>query len=61
MEMQKTTSDSSSQLFLTGTILCANLDYAGLLDYALKAIIGGMIWMGFKMAGDYLNKKTKGK
>ncbi|MFZ5553562.1 MAG: hypothetical protein ACOZCO_10625 [Bacteroidota bacterium] len=60
METQKT-NDSGSQLFLTGTILFANLDYSGLLDYALKAIIGGAIWMGFKMAGDYLNKKKKGK
>jgi hypothetical protein len=61
MEVNKTSSDTGNQLFLTGAILCANLDYAGLFDYALKAIIGGAIWMTFKLAGDYFTDKSKNK
>lgn len=62
MENQKTNnSDSNSHMFLTGAILCANLDYSGLFDYALKAIIGGAIWMAFKLGTDYLANKIKRK
>ena len=54
--------DSNSNLFLTGSILLANLDYSGLMDYAVKAMIGGVIWMAFKIAGDWIsNKVTKAK
>lgn len=61
MEPKNTHSDSSNHLFLTGAILFANLDYTGLLEYALKAIIGGAIWMGFKLGGDYLATRKKKK
>jgi hypothetical protein len=47
--------DSTSHTFLTGAILFANLDYSGLTDYAVKAAIGGIIWMVFKLTGDYLS------
>jgi len=50
---------TSSNVFLTGTILLANLDFAGLADYALKAFIGGAIWLGYKMTSDYLERKRK--
>jgi len=53
--------DSSSSIFLTGAILFANLDYTSLGEYALKATIGGLIWMGFKLATDYLSSKLKKK
>jgi len=57
--------DSGSHAFLTGAILFANLDYSGLAGYAIKAVIGGAIWMGFKLIGDYLSyrllKKEKSK
>lgn len=49
--------DSLSNHFLTGAILFANLDYSGLSAYAVKAIIGGAIWMAFKLAGDYISYK----
>lgn len=55
------TTDSSSQTFLTGAILFANLDYSGLAEYAVKAAIGGAIWMAFKLAGDYLSNRMKNK
>jgi len=50
-----------SNLFLTGAIFLANLDYAGLEEYALKAAIGGTIWLGFKLGGDYLTRKLRRK
>jgi len=62
--------DSLSNHFLTGAILFANLDYSGLSAYAVKAAIGGAIWMAFKLAGDvisfkilnrYKSKKREGK
>lgn len=53
----KTTDSSSSNIFLTGAILLANLDFVGLLDYAVKAMVGGAIWLGYKMAADYIERK----
>lgn len=53
----KTHSESSSSIFLTGCILLANLDFAGLFDYAIKALIGGGIWLGYKMTADYIDRK----
>lgn len=61
MENKQSSSDSTSNMFLTGTILLANLDYSGLMDYALKALVGGVIWMSFKIVGDYLSEKFKKK
>ncbi|MCC6370071.1 MAG: hypothetical protein IT236_03595 [Bacteroidia bacterium] len=57
MKTSTSTTDSTSQAFLTGTILFANLDYSALEAYAIKAVIGGAIWMIFKLAGDYLSHK----
>jgi hypothetical protein len=57
MKTSATATDSSSQAFLTGAILFANLDYSGLTAYALKAAIGGAIWMVFKLTGDYLSHR----
>lgn len=57
MKETQQTSDSNSNLFLTGSILLANLDYSGLTDYAVKALVGGVIWMAFKVAGDWISKK----
>lgn len=53
--------DSSSNIFLTGSILLANLDYSGLADYAIKALVGGVIWMVFKITGDYISERLKKK
>ena len=59
MDKAQSTNDHSSSLFLTGTILLANMNYTDLMDYAIKAVIGGAIWMGFKIAGDFLSNKMK--
>ncbi len=46
-------------VFLLGAILniLAAIDYTSLIDYSLKAVIGGIIWLGFKMAGEYFTKR----
>lgn len=49
--------NKTSNLFLTGAILLANLDFTSIEEYAIKAAIGGVIWMAFKLAGDYIHKK----
>lgn len=59
MDKAQSHNDQSSSLFLTGTILLANMNYSDLMDYAIKAFIGGAIWMGFKIAGDFLSNKMK--
>jgi len=56
-----TPADTTGSLYLTGTILLANLDPSGLADYALKAIIGGAIWMAFKLTSEYLTERIKNK
>lgn len=56
-----TTHEVSSSVYLAGTILFANLDISGLTDYAVKAVIGGAIWFGYKLAADYFERKRKTK
>lgn len=56
-----TNSDSSSNFFLTGAILFANLDASGLAEYAVKAAIGGAIWLVFKITSDYISERIKNK
>ena len=62
MDKQISTDHSTfSNAFLTGAILLANLDFAGLADYALKALVGGAIWLGYKMGADYIERKRNKK
>ena len=61
MKTNQTSNDPSTQAFLTGAILFANLDYSGLAEYALKAAVGGAIWMAFKLTGDYITYKLKNR
>ena len=56
----KTSDNTGSNVFLTGCILLANLDFVGLLDYAVKAVIGGAIWLGYKVTADYIERKRNG-
>jgi len=53
----KHSDNSSSNFLLTGCIFLANLDVTGFVDYAIKAVIGGGIWLGFKMTADYIERK----
>lgn len=52
-------SELGSSVFLTGSIIFANLDFASIADYAIKAFVGGAVWMGFKLAGDFFSKQFK--
>ena len=52
---------NGDHLLLTACIWYANIDFNGLTDYAVKAIIGGIVWFGFKLASEYLAKKLKDK
>lgn len=61
MDTKTTSENTSSSIFLTGAIFLANLDFAGLLDYAIKASVGGAIWLGFKLTADYIDRKRKNK
>ncbi|HNP54752.1 MAG TPA: hypothetical protein PKK69_09035 [Ferruginibacter sp.] len=61
METKTSTENTSSSILLTGVVFLANLDFVGLLDYALKAGIGGAIWLGFKLTADYIDRKRKSK
>ena len=59
--MVKTDSATShfSNVLLTGTILLANVDVNGLLDYGLKAFLGGAVWLGYKLAAEYIERRRK--
>lgn len=46
-----------SNMLLTGCIFLANIDLTGLTDYAVKAFVGGAIWLGYKLAADKIDKK----
>lgn len=50
-----------SNVLLTGTILLANVDVNGLLDYGLKAFLGGAVWLGYKLTAEYLERRRKRK
>ncbi len=54
-------STDGSNIFLTGTILFANMDYTGLTEYAVKAAIGGAIWFLFKLGSDFISEKLKNR
>jgi hypothetical protein len=50
-----------SNVLLTGTLLLANVDVNGLLDYGLKAFLGGAVWLGYKLAAEYMERRRKAK
>lgn len=55
------TTDGTGNMLLTASILFANIDYSSLMDYAIKAIVGGAIWMAFKVGGEYFSDKIRKK
>jgi hypothetical protein len=46
-------------IFLYGALfnILADMDYKSLVDYGLKAIVGGVVWLIFKMISDRLAKE----
>ncbi len=61
MKLFNIQSDSLSSLFLYSTIMFANIDYKGVVDYMLKAVLGGAVWFGFKLLQDYYSVKVREK
>ena len=55
------TDTASTNMVLTGAVLMANFNDPTLVEYAVKAILGSVIWMGFKLATDYFSEKIKNK
>lgn len=58
MDVRTLNHDTSTNIFLTAAVVLANVDYTGLTEYALKAAIGGVLWMGFKLAGDWIGQRV---
>ncbi len=52
---------SSTNMVLTGAVLMANFNDPTLTEYAVKAILGSVIWMGFKLATDFFSERIKNK
>jgi hypothetical protein len=42
-------------------ILLASLDVSGLTNYLLRAVLGGAIWLGFKLLAERLQRKNDKK
>lgn len=55
------TDTTSTNMVLAGAVLMANFDYTSLTEYAVKAVVGSIIWMGFKLATDYFSERIKNK
>lgn len=51
--------DNLSNLLLYGAIMFANIDYVGIMDYLLKAVLGGIVWFAFKFLQDYYSPRVR--
>lgn len=57
----------NSKIFLIGALISTllDMDWMSLVEYSIKAVVGGMIWLGFKIASDWVswrvNKKSNCK
>jgi hypothetical protein len=54
---------SNGIVFLLGAIfnILANTDFSNLLDYTLKAVIGGFVWLLYKLLADFISSRSKSK
>jgi len=59
MKLQQFLTTDINSVFLYLFILFADLDYASLADYTIKALIGGAVWFLFKVVGDYFARRVK--
>ena len=55
------TPDGTGNMLRTASSRGANRYDASLLDYAIKAIVGGAIWMAFKVGGEDCSDKIRKK
>ncbi len=54
-------SENTSTLFVYGSFMFANIDYVGLLDYVIKAILGAVVWFAFKVIQEHYSAKLRKK
>lgn len=59
MKTHGDTPGAFTNTMLTACILLAQIDMHGLMDYALKAGIGGAIWLGYKVIADRMDRRKK--
>lgn len=59
MKTHTETAAPFTNTLLTASILLAQIDMHGLMDYALKAGIGGAIWLGYKVVADRIDRYRK--
>jgi hypothetical protein len=59
MKLNQFLTGDINSTFLYLFILFADLDYTSILDYAVKALIGGGVWFAFKLVGDHFSHKVK--
>jgi hypothetical protein len=61
MQGTATHSPNNLSIFLFGAILnvMAAIDFTSLLDYSLKAVAGGIIWLAFKLLSEWLTERIK--
>jgi hypothetical protein len=54
---------SNNSVFILGAIIntLAVVDMNGLIDYSVKAIVGGCIWLAFKILADFVSTKMNRK
>ena len=54
---------SNSNVFMLGALInsLALSGMSGLIDYTVKAILGGCIWLGFKIISDYISERIHQK
>lgn len=54
-------SENFSHVFLYAAFMFVNINYVGILDYLIKAILGAIVWYGFKFLHDYFSAKMHRK
>lgn len=61
MKMISFLTGNFAEVLLYIIILLADIDYVGVLDYAIKAFIGSFIWFCFKLLSELFIKEKKTK
>jgi hypothetical protein len=56
MQHFETTDDGNLAVFFYGAIfnIIANVESVSFGEYAIKAVIGGLVWIAFKLLGDWM-------
>jgi hypothetical protein len=50
-------SEKLSSVFVYGAFMIANIDYVGIVDYTIKAVLGALIWFVLKVGQEYVSAK----